>query len=64
MAGVNSKLWRVEVPLSENDMQNEIYSCVYDGRSFSWDFPIEPDEHGISPGWVEITFINEEEYED
>ena len=58
-----SKLWRVEVPLSENDMQHEIYDVVYNGGSFSWDFPIEPDEHGISPGNVEITFMNEDDYD-
>ena len=59
-----SKVWKVEVPISEYDMHKEIYDVVYNGGSFSWEFPVEPDEHGISVGNIEITFVNEEEYHD
>ena len=59
-----SKVWTVTVPISEYDMHKEIYDVVYNGGSFSWEFPIDPDEHGVGVGLINITFINEEEYHD
>jgi len=59
-----SKLWKVEVPISEHDFHHELYDVVYNGGAFSWEFPVEPDEHGISIGNIQITFIDEDEYHD
>lgn len=56
-----SKVWTTTVNLTESDFQDEIYRCVFNGESFTWTFPIEPDEHGISVGAIEINFISEED---